>query len=146
VNEDAMRDEEPTDPTPERSDTTTAVDDAFTKVPEADSSRPTDDGTKAPAADGATQSDPEALLDRDRSESFRRRWDEIQAGFVDRPRHAVEGADRLVLEVVQQLQASFTLARERLEAQWGQGDDASTEDLRQALRRYRSFFDRLLSA
>jgi hypothetical protein len=86
------------------------------------------------------------LLDRDRSESFRRRWSDIQADFVDRPRESVEQADRLVLEVVEQLQASFTSAREQLESQWSGGDEASTEDLRLALRRYRSFFDRLLAA
>jgi hypothetical protein len=31
-----------------------------------------------------------------------------------------------------------------LEKRWGQGDSVSTEDLRLALQRYRSFFDRLL--
>ncbi|HEU4354117.1 MAG TPA: hypothetical protein VFT27_00870 [Actinomycetota bacterium] len=66
--------------------------------------------------------------------------------FVDEPRSAVEDADQLVTEVIEQLQASFTTERGRLEGQWQQGDEVSTEDLRLALRRYRSFFDRLLAA
>jgi len=104
------------------------------------------DGAPETTEGTTSNDDPETLLDRDRAETFRRRWEDIQTDFVDRPRESVEQADRLVLEVVQQLQASFTLARERLESQWSEGEDASTEDLRQALRRYRSFFDRLLSA
>jgi hypothetical protein len=63
---------------------------------------------------------------------------------VDDPRAAVERADALVVEVVQILTTSFTDERSRLEQQWSQGEDVSTEDLRQALHRYRSFFERLL--
>jgi hypothetical protein len=71
-------------------------------------------------------------------------WDAVQAAFVDDPRAAVERADALVAEVVQSLTTSFTDERSRLERQWSQGEDVSTEDLRQALQRYRSFFERLL--
>ena len=71
-------------------------------------------------------------------------WDAVQAAFVDDPRAAVERADALVAEVVQSLTTSFTGERSRLEQQWSQGEDVSTEDLRQALHRYRSFFERLL--
>ena len=71
-------------------------------------------------------------------------WDAVQAAFVDDPRAAVERADALVAEVVQILTTSFTGERSRLEQQWSQGEDVSTEDLRQALHRYRSFFERLL--
>jgi len=39
----------------------------------------------------------------------------------------------------------FTNERTSLERQWGEGDEISTEDLRVALRRYRSFFERLLT-
>jgi flagellum-specific peptidoglycan hydrolase FlgJ len=139
MGDDSMRDEGTrTDATTEGS--TTAVDDAFVKVPGSQ------DAENAPSAPTSANDAREELLDRDRAASFRRRWDEIQTDFVDRPRDSVEQADRLVLEVMQQLQASFTLARERLESQWSQGGDASTEDLRQSLRRYRSFFDRLLNA
>jgi len=71
-------------------------------------------------------------------------WGAVQAAFVDDPRAAVERADALVVEVVQSLTTSFTDERSRLEQQWSQGEDVSTEELRQALHRYRSFFDRLL--
>jgi CHAD domain-containing protein len=76
---------------------------------------------------------------------YRARWQEIQADFVDDPRHAVERADELVGELMSQLTESFARERAALEGRWDGGDEASTEDLRVALRRYRSFFGRLLS-
>jgi len=79
------------------------------------------------------------------AEGFRTRWQEVQTGFVDEPRLAVEQADSLVAEMMKQLAEVFADERSKLEEQWSRGDDISTEDLRQALRRYRSFFDRLLS-
>lgn len=79
------------------------------------------------------------------AESFRSRWLDIQTSFVDEPGRAVEQADRLVAEVMQQLAKTFADERSKLEPQLVQGEDISTEDLRMALRRYRSFFDRLLS-
>src|SRR5919202_4430167 len=87
----------------------------------------------------------EPLFDSSRAETLRGRWADIQAGFVDEPRRAVEQADSLVAEVMQQLAQAFSEARSGLESQWDRGDDINTEDLRQALRRYRSFFDRLLA-
>lgn len=69
----------------------------------------------------------------------------MQAGFVDDPRQAVEHADGLVAEVIKTLAEAFATERSGLEKQWQQGEDVSTEGLRVALRRYRSFFDRLLS-
>jgi hypothetical protein len=86
------------------------------------------------------------LLPVDQSERFTTRWQQIQASFVDQPRDSVEQADALVADLMQRLAASFSDERERLEGQWDSGDDVSTEDLRIALTRYRSFFDRLLSA
>ena len=86
------------------------------------------------------------LFPAEESESFRGRWTEIQASFVDRPRESVEEADRLVADVVQRLTAQFGDERSRLEGQWDRGDDVSTEELRVALTRYRSFFERLLAA
>jgi len=80
------------------------------------------------------------------AEQFRSRWQEIQTGFVDEPRRAVEDADSLVADLMQRLAETFSKERSNLEAQWDSGEDASTEDLRVALQRYRSFFDRLLSA
>jgi hypothetical protein len=76
---------------------------------------------------------------------LRGRWDEVQAGFVDDPRQCVQTADGLVSDVVQQLTNGFSDARAKLEQQWARGEDVSTEDLRQALKRYREFFDRLLA-
>ena len=75
---------------------------------------------------------------------LRGEWEAVQAAFVDDPRAAVQRAGALVSEVVQNLTESFTTAQSRLEQQWSQGEDVSTEDLRQALHRYRSFFERLL--
>lgn len=76
---------------------------------------------------------------------FRARWNDVQAGFVDDPKQCVQTADALVSEVVDQLTSGFSEARARMEAQWARGEDASTEDLRVALKRYREFFQRLLS-
>jgi hypothetical protein len=85
-----------------------------------------------------------ALLNREESEHFRTRWDEIQGKFVDEPRAAVEQADALVSEVIEQITQMFTNEHSSLEGQWNQGNDVSTEDLRKALQRYRSFFNRLV--
>jgi hypothetical protein len=74
--------------------------------------------------------------------AFRARWTDVQHGFVDAPRQAVEHADRLVAELMQHLARTFADERGRLEDQWDRGGDASTEDLRAAFQRYRSFFDR----
>ena len=95
--------------------------------------------------DGAT-GDAAPLLSAEASTSFQQRWEEVQTRFVDEPRGAVEEADGLVANLMQQLAEGFAQERERLEAQWGRGEDISTEDLRVALQRYRSFFHRLLSA
>jgi len=95
----------------------------------------------------SVESGPEcaALFPSEDSDEFRARWREIQGDFVDEPRRAVEQANALVGHLSQRLADVFTNERAKLENTWGQGKDVSTEDLRQALRRYRSFFDRLLS-
>jgi len=98
------------------------------------------------ATDGATSDKgAEPLFPSSEAEGFRTRWVEVQTGFVDEPRNAVEQADSLVAEMMQRLAGVFADERGKLEEQWSRGDDIGTEDLRQALRRYRSFFDRLLS-
>lgn len=76
---------------------------------------------------------------------LRSRWDAVQVGFVDEPRRAVEQADGLVAAAMKRLAEIFAEERSRLEGQWDRGDSVSTEDLRLALRRYRSFFGRVLS-
>ena len=97
---------------------------------------------------------PEQKLENDRPgqlfpdnelNEFRARWDKAQIRFVDEPRAAVEQADGLVATVVKRIAEQFAAERAELEHQWDRGDNVSTEDLRQALRRYRSFFDRLLA-
>lgn len=87
-----------------------------------------------------------ALLPDELATEFQGRWESIQTTFVDDPRDAVEKADALVAELMQRLADGFARERERLEGQWSRGEDVSTEDLRVALQRYRSFFRRLLSA
>jgi hypothetical protein len=155
----------PTDPS-ERMDTEVQRD-AQDRAPESEArdlgttvaARPmTDPPSATPGSTGASASDP-APADRGKSSpadasplfpageatSFRARWSEAQTSFVDEPRHAVEQADGLVAEMMQRLAQVFADERSKLEVQWSRGDDISTEDLRVALRRYRSFMDRLLS-
>lgn len=96
------------------------------------------------ATDGANLHEATPLFPTGEAEAFRSRWTEVQTGFVDEPRTAVEQADSMVAEMMQRLAQVFSEERAKLEEQWSRGDDISTEDLRQALRRYRSFFDRLL--
>jgi hypothetical protein len=88
----------------------------------------------------------EALFEDKDLTGYRGRWNEIQTGFVDEPRQAVEEADELVADLVRQIAASFSESRSKLESQWSEGEEASTENLRVALMQYRAFFNRLLEA
>jgi len=92
-----------------------------------------------------TEERPAALFAAGDASGYRTRWSAIQTGFVDEPRKAVEEADTLVAEVMRRLAEVFAEERTRLESDWERNDRISTEDLRQAMRRYRSFFERLLS-
>lgn len=106
------------------------------------------DETQERAAEVRTDNAPgerAPLFNGDEGEGFRSRWEAIQTGFVDEPRTAVEQADALVAEVMKRLAEVFAGERTTLEQQWGRGDNVSTEELRIALKRYRSFFERLLS-
>ncbi|MCX4545452.1 hypothetical protein [Streptomyces sp. NBC_01565] len=91
----------------------------------------------------ATDED-EPLLDAAEAERYRTKWNEVQGQFVDDPQDAVRSADGLVAEVMQDLARTFATHKEDLEGQWGKGEQVATEDLRLALQRYRSFFNRLL--
>jgi hypothetical protein len=118
--------------------------------------------TAAPAASGyAGRSAPDAvgdgrvaagpgprasLLEDGELQSITMRWKDIQAEFVDEPEQAVAEADALVAELMQRLAAMFATERADLEQRWAGGHEVTTEDLRQGLRRYRSFFERLLAA
>jgi hypothetical protein len=92
----------------------------------------------------AAVSKPMPLFSESEMGEFRSQWSSIQTGFVDEPRRTVEKADKLVASVMQRLAEGFANERSGLEKQWDRGDNVSTEDLRVALQRYRSFFDRLL--
>lgn len=86
-----------------------------------------------------------ALFPPEVASGFRSRWDQVQISFVDDPRQAVQQADELVAQVMKALASNFAEQRSRLEAGIGHGGDVNTENLRMALRSYRSFFQRLLS-
>jgi len=135
--------------------------------------QPTEDLTTADLAQGRTQNRPEPgepkpmaservsdsnkvqpireehdstpLFPNNELESLRNRWKEVQTAFVDEPRRAVEQADGLVASAMNRLAEVFAEERSKLEKQWDRGDTVSTEDLRVALQRYRTFFHRLLS-
>jgi len=96
-------------------------------------------------SDVSNASDSTPLFPNDELEGLRNRWSDIQAAFVDEPRRAVEQADGLVASAMKRLAEVFAEERSTLEQQWDRGDSVSTEDLRIALQRYRTFFQRLLS-
>jgi hypothetical protein len=122
-------------------------DDGPAESAQAGATRDQDGGAAQPTTGaGASVSDAGgSLLPAEMDATFQQRWKQIQTRFVDEPRGAVEDADSLVANLMQQLAEGFAKERERLEAQWGRGEDISTEDLRVALQRYRTFFQRLLS-
>lgn len=121
-------------------------------TPEADAAPEaagSDSGEPRPVSDApevsAQEEVPQLLTSQD-EEGFRTRWQEIQNRFVDDPREAVHEADGLVADVMQTLATTFSQHKQELEGQWSQGGEADTENLRMALRKYRSFFNRLLSS
>jgi hypothetical protein len=89
------------------------------------------------------------LFDDREAGDLRTRWQNIQGSFVDDPQASVAQADQLVATAIQRLAEIFAHEKANLESAWSRGSDGSTavstEDMRQALRRYRSFFDRILS-
>lgn len=110
--------------------------------------QPTDREIARPMTTGpadASVADHAALFEPDLLGEFNERWTDVQTSFVDEPRRAVEQADALVSDVIQRIADTFGRERSQLEQQWDRGDNVSTEDLRQALQRYRSLFSRLLS-
>lgn len=124
--------------------------------PPPEDTRPQDDtvtGTTTRASAAATadrapstkreESDLAPLFAEDVATEFRSRWDVVQRGFVDDPRQSVRAGDELVAQVIKSLVETFSGQRASVEGE--RADQASTENLRLALRRYRSFFERLLS-
>ena len=86
------------------------------------------------------------LFQSDELQAVVRKWREIQAEFVDQPKRAMQEADELVSELMDRLTQTFAAQRDQLEARWSESETISTEELRQGLQRYRSFFERLLAA
>ncbi|GGZ81789.1 hypothetical protein GCM10010371_46750 [Streptomyces subrutilus] len=112
--------------------------------PPGDGGRPEGTGTGAVTGAHAGDTDGEPLLGAAEAESYRTTWSEIQGRFVDDPREAVRSADTLVAEVMQAFAGTLAEHRSRLEKQWDSGEEVATEDLRLALRAYRSLVNRLL--
>ena len=102
-------------------------------------------GSEQPGEPAPPSSDV-SLVEPQAAQGFRSRWKDIQISFVDEPRSAVQKADQLVAETMKQLAEDFASEKNKLESQWDRGGEVSTEDLRQALQRYRSYFERLLAA
>jgi hypothetical protein len=113
------------------------------------------DGQRSPdtASQARTDADRQAesgvrqrtsLIEPERAESYNSRWKELKGEFVDDPRRAVRGANELIGEMLDELEE--LVRRQRTDLEQGlDSEQTTTEDLRQALIRYRSFFDRLLS-
>lgn len=80
----------------------------------------------------------EPMFSDDAAERLRIRWRELQADFVDDPQRAVRAAD----DVVDEMMRTIAERRKRLTGEWQGHTD--TEELRLALRGYRSFVDTLL--
>jgi hypothetical protein len=101
----------------------------------------------APQIETRSEAEPEtaSLFPPSELNQLQERWDQIQTAFVDQPRDAVHDADRLVSSAIQKLAEVFAAERSKLEQGWGRDESASTEDLRVAFQRYRSFFQRILS-
>ena len=113
-------------------------------VPPAPVAEPSADTTPADTAVVAATpvaADADALLGSLDAGDIRNRFLDIQAGFIDEPRQAVEEAGRFVDDLLRQVADALQQQRGQLA---GATDEASTEDLRLALRAYRQFVDRLL--
>ena len=104
----------------------------------------TDETLPRAAPLGASDRSLTPLINRDEAAQFRMRWNVIQGKFVDEPCAAVQQADALVTELIEQISKMFASELSSLEGQWNQGNDVSTEELRQIIQHYRSFFNRLI--
>ena len=131
---------------PKEQNVNVPVVESATTAPAATRAIATGTGYNAAAATArAKEPDTGPLFSTEEAARLRTQWDAVQVGFVDEPRKAVEDADSLVATAMKRLAEQFAEERSKLESQWDRGGDVSTEDLRMALRRYRSFFGRLLA-
>ena len=105
----------------------------------------TEENRGATSSTASNEEDFAPLFENNEAEKFRSQWLEIQSRFVDDPSVSVKDADDLVADVIKNITRTFSDKRLSLENQWKSGDKVSTEDLRVALKHYRSFFNRLLT-
>ena len=120
-------------------------DNIVVEAPEHEREVPLERSAPQPGVGRNSEEYSEPLLAHDATQEMRSRWESIQARFIDDPASVVKEADELVSAAIKRLSETFARERANLEQQWAQGKDASTEDLRLALRRYRAFFHRLLA-
>lgn len=125
---------------PRTTDLTAHPDHQFVDAPPLKADRDT------PPPTASADEPPVHLFQPEAAERFRAEWQQVQTRFVDDPKDAVQDADRLVAEVLQSLAGTFTERKQELEGQWHGDSEAVTEDLRLALRSYRTFFNQLLDA
>ncbi len=137
----------PADPTETRGDMTDRLNSNQDPILSGSPSDAVTEGDAVQVRDDVTGKNnrPSPLFAESEVGDYRSRWMGIQTAFVDEPRQAVQDADSLVASLMTKLAEGFSNERGRLEKQWDRGDNVSTEDLRVALQRYRSFFDRLLA-
>jgi hypothetical protein len=98
--------------------------------------------SRTPLPTPPMEADP--LFGQDAATDYRARWDVVQRSFVDDPPQAVRQGDELVTQVIDSLRDTFAAQRTDFERSTDRDQD-STETLRLALRRYRAFFERLLT-
>lgn len=106
---------------------------------------PTSERRPAPGPGATTEWSGDGLLSSDDRGSYQQRWDDIQVRFIDEPRQCVREADDLVGEVTTRISDRFSSARQDMEQRWDGGNEPTTEELRQAVQRYRDFFQRLVA-
>lgn len=93
--------------------------------------------------DGAAET-PIALWSDASADRMREQWRDLQVRFIDDPAAAVAGAKALVTDAVQELADTLLAAQDELDPFRG-AENADTEAMRLAMRRYREFLDRVLA-
>jgi hypothetical protein len=123
----------------------TDVFDTTMEEPETEQREPVEEQAVENRSTTSMDQELEALFEEAEAKKFRTQWLNIQNKFVDNPRESVREANELVASVLKSVTMGFHNRRSALEKEWNSGSKVSTEDLRLALKRYRSFFDRLLT-
>ncbi|REF35455.1 hypothetical protein [Thermasporomyces composti] len=79
-------------------------------------------------------------------EELQHRWLVTQAQLLDDPRDAVREAGLLIGDAMQFVTSTFSEHRDRIEREWKNNENLSTDELRMIMRRYRNLFQYVLSA